>query len=197
MLAYYAGKFPHVEINQHVLPATKEKVLLDWAAQVPSNFLAIKGEPEDHALCAAQAGVRGVRSIPGARNPALLADRVGPILFQTAAESQKGYRPAARFPRPPARGRRYAMEFRHASWFDDDQVFDALREHNVRWSPSAGRLQLTRACDRVMGLSPFCIGWLRRGGADGWAKRVNANGWKESRTSSSSTITCRTEARVR
>jgi len=180
MLAYYAGKFPTVEINNTFYQLPKEKVLLDWAAQVPEQFsFCDQGEPEDHALCAAQAGVRGVRRVPGARNRATRGPR-RPNPVSTAAESQKGYRPAARIPRPPARGRRYAMEFRHASWFDDDQVFDALREHNVRAGRHrAGRLQLTVHATASWGYLRLHRLDYDAAALTEWAKRVNANGWKE------------------
>src|SRR5207249_12158956 len=43
MLAFYAGKFPTVEINNTFYRLPKEQVLLDWAAQVPEEFrFAIK-----------------------------------------------------------------------------------------------------------------------------------------------------------
>jgi uncharacterized protein YecE (DUF72 family) len=38
MLGYYAGKFPAVEINNTFYRLPKEKVLLEWAAQVPEPF---------------------------------------------------------------------------------------------------------------------------------------------------------------
>ena len=38
MLAFYASKFPTVEINNTFYQMPKEKTLLDWAAKVPEQF---------------------------------------------------------------------------------------------------------------------------------------------------------------
>ena len=38
MLAYYAGQFPTVEINNTFYRMPKESVLADWASKVPDNF---------------------------------------------------------------------------------------------------------------------------------------------------------------
>ena len=114
------------------------------------------------------------------RATAVLADRVGPILFQLPPNLKKDSDLLRAFLDRLPEGRRYAMEFRHASWFDDDQVFDVLREHNVALvaieqddfsSPvhataSWGYLRLHRLDYDAAALAE-------------WAKRVNANGWKE------------------
>ena len=49
MLRYYATRLPTVEINNSFYRIPKEKVLLDWAAQVPAGVpLRAQGVAPDH-----------------------------------------------------------------------------------------------------------------------------------------------------
>jgi uncharacterized protein YecE (DUF72 family) len=180
MLAYYASRFPTVEINNTFYQLPKEKVLLDWAAQVPEQFsFAIKASRRiTHFARLKPESVEVLEYL--VRATAVLAERLGPILFQLPPNLKKDLDLLRGFLDRLPEGRRYAMEFRHASWFDDDQVFDALREHNVALvaieqddfsSPvhataSWGYLRLHRLDYDAAALAE-------------WAKRVNANGWKE------------------
>jgi uncharacterized protein YecE (DUF72 family) len=180
MLGYYASKFPTVEINNTFYQLPKEKVLIDWAAQVPESFsFAIKASRRiTHFARLKPESADAVEYL--VRATALLAERVGPILFQLPPNLKKDLDLLRGFLDRLPEGRRYAMEFRHASWFDDDQVFDALREHNValvaieqadfsspvRATASWGYLRLHRLNYDAASLAE-------------WAKRVNANGWKE------------------
>jgi uncharacterized protein YecE (DUF72 family) len=179
MLAYYSSKFSTVEINNTFYQLPKEKVLLDWAAQVPEQFsFAIKASRKiTHFARLKPESAESVEYL--VRATALLAERVGPILFQLPPNLKKDLDLLRGFLDRLPEGRRYAMEFRHASWFEDP-VFDALREHNVALvaieqedfsSPvyataSWGYVRLHR-----LDYTPFQL--------EEWAKRVNANGWNE------------------
>jgi uncharacterized protein YecE (DUF72 family) len=61
----------------------------------------------------------------------VLGDRLGPILFQLPPNLKKDVALLHNFLESLPAGPRYAMEFRHASWFDDDAAFQALRAHDV------------------------------------------------------------------
>src|SRR5207244_5418088 len=104
----------------------KEKVLLDWAAQVPEQFsFAIKASRRiTHFARLKPESAEIVEYL--VRATALLAEHVGPILFQLPPNLKKEMALLRAFPDRFAEGRRYAMEFRPASWFDDDAVCAAL-----------------------------------------------------------------------
>ena len=130
MLGYYAGRFPTVEINNTFYRMPKESVLLDWASKVPEGF--------SFAIKASQRITHFARLKPDAiehveylvRTAGVLAERLGPILFQLPPNMKKDADRLRAFLEKLPEGRRYAMEFRHPSWFEDD-TFDALRDHRV------------------------------------------------------------------
>lgn len=130
MLAFYASRFPTVEINNTFYRLPRENVLLDWASKVPAGFT--------FALKASQRITHHARLKPESadllgfllKNTAVLEDRLGPILFQLPPNMKKdGDRLRGFLDLLPA-DRKFVIEFRHASWFEED-VFAALRERNV------------------------------------------------------------------
>ena len=130
MLGYYASKFPAVEINNTFYRLPKEKVLLDWAAQVPETFT--------FALKASQRITHHARLKEGSadlvdfllKNTAALGSRLGPILFQLPPNLKKEANRFRGFLGLLPSDRRYVFEFRHESWFDDE-IFDAMRERDI------------------------------------------------------------------
>jgi len=129
-LGFYAGKFPTVEINNTFYRLPRQDVLRDWAGQVPDAFtFAIKASMRitHHARlkpeCASALDFL-------LQNTALLGERLGPILFQLPPNMQKDVQRLRGFLGLLPPGRRFTIEFRHESWFDDE-VFDALRERDV------------------------------------------------------------------
>jgi uncharacterized protein YecE (DUF72 family) len=130
MLGYYAGKFPTVEINNTFYRLPKEKVLLDWASQVPDPFtFAIKASQRiTHHARLGPACLDVVEFLM--RNVGALGSRLGPVLFQLPPNLKKDVDRLRMFlDMLPLHGR-FTIEFRHASWFEDD-VLDALRERDV------------------------------------------------------------------
>ena len=129
-LSYYAGNFPTVEINNTFYRLPKQQVLHDWAAQVPEQFtFAIKASMRitHHARlkpeCASALDFL-------LQNTAVLGDRMGPILFQLPPNMEKDLQRLQGFLGLLPPKRRFTIEFRHDSWFDED-VLAALREHDV------------------------------------------------------------------
>jgi uncharacterized protein YecE (DUF72 family) len=61
---------------------------------------------------------------------ATLGERLDPVLFQLPPYMQKDVERLRSVLAMLPRGRRASMEFRHISWFDDE-VYDALRAHDV------------------------------------------------------------------
>jgi uncharacterized protein YecE (DUF72 family) len=130
MLGYYAGKFPTVEINNTFYRLPMEKVLLEWASQVPDPFtFAIKASQRiTHHARLGPACLDVVEFLM--RNVGALGSRLGPVLFQLPPNLQKNIERLHGFLALLPRDRRFTIEFRHESWFDDE-TFDTLRAHDV------------------------------------------------------------------
>ena len=130
MLGFYAGKFPTVEINNTFYRLPKENVLLGWASQVPDSFT--------FAIKASQRITHYARLKPDCesavefllRNTTALGDRMGPVLFQLPPNLKKDLERLRVFLDMLPFDRRFTIEFRHESWFDDD-VLDAMRARDV------------------------------------------------------------------
>lgn len=130
-LPYYASRFPAVEINNTFYRLPKESVLEHWAEQVPEGFsFAIKASQRiTHFARLKTEALETVEYL--VRATAVMGERLGPMLFQLPPNMKKDIERLRGFLAGLPEGRRYAMEFRHTSWFDDDAVFDALGEHQV------------------------------------------------------------------
>src|SRR5919198_4366349 len=129
MLRHYATRLPTVEINNSFYRIPKEKVLLEWAEQVPAEFrfvlkasrrithinrLAVEDDTLEYFL----------------RTINCLGPRLGPTLFQCPPTLKKDIGRLRAFLAKVPRTWRAAVEFRHESWFDDE-VYQALRDHDV------------------------------------------------------------------
>ena len=129
MLRFYAGRFPTVEINNTFYRMPREPLLQGWADQVPEGFSFVIKAPQriTHIRRLKECGEQltflfGVTATLGAR--------LGPLLFQLPPNFRKDVpRLRSFFAAMPDR-RRVAIEFRHASWFDDD-VYERLRARNL------------------------------------------------------------------
>ena len=178
-LSYYAGNFPTVEINNTFYRLPKQQVLHDWAAQVPEQFtFAIKASMRitHHARlkpeCASALDFL-------LQNTAVLGDRMGPILFQLPPNMEKDLQRLQGFLGLLPPKRRFTIEFRHDSWFDED-VLAALREHDVALCVNE---QEDFACP-VQSTASWGYVRLHRLDYDGaalgkWAACVAAQGWTD------------------
>ena len=130
MLGFYASKFPTVEINNTFYRLPKEHVLVEWASQVP--------EPFTFSIKASQRITHHARLKPECasavefllKNTSSLGGRLGPILFQLPPNLKKDLPRLRAFLATLPADRRYTVEFRHETWFDDE-VFEALRERDI------------------------------------------------------------------
>ena len=129
MLRYYATRFPAVEINNSFYRIPKEKVLLEWAEQVPSEFRFVMKASRRITH------VNRLTDPDGSlgymlRTLNVLGDRLGPTLFQCPPTLRMDLDRLRAFLALVPRTWRAALEFRHQSWFTDE-VYDALRAHDV------------------------------------------------------------------
>ena len=129
MLGFYASRFPTVEINNTFYRMPKEPLLQGWAAQVPEGFtFVIKASQRITHIkrlkdCGELLGFLYATT-------ATLGPRLGPILFQLPPNFRKDVPRLREFFAATPDRRKIAVEFRHASWFDDE-VYAALREHGA------------------------------------------------------------------
>lgn len=130
MLGFYAGKFPAVEINNTFYRLPKEEVLQGWAAQVPEPFsFAIKASQKiTHFARLKAEAASSVEYL--LKNTSTLGSRLGPILFQLPPNMKKDADRLRDFLAMLPSDRRYTIEFRHESWFEDE-VYQMLRDRDI------------------------------------------------------------------
>ena len=129
MLRFYSGQFPTVEVNNSFYRVPAERVLVNWAEQVPRSFrfvMKASRRVTHNNRLRDEDGSLGyfLRAV----NP--LGERLGPTLFQLPPNFKKDMDRLQGFLAALPRSWPAAMEFRHPSWFDD-QVFDVLRSSDV------------------------------------------------------------------
>jgi uncharacterized protein YecE (DUF72 family) len=129
MLPYYAERLDAVEINATFYRMPVPATLAAWDGATPPGFVfALKAPRRITHL----ARLRGVEE-PVAyflETVAILGPKLGPILFQLPPSFRRDVdRLAALLALLPA-SCRFAVEFRHASWLDDE-VYGLLARHGV------------------------------------------------------------------
>ena len=178
MLRYYGEQFPTVEINNTFYRMPSEKVVLNWASQVPDAFQFVLKASQ---RITHQKRLQDVGEELGyfLKTSSALGPKLGPTLFQLPPNFKKDVARLEAFLALLPKRWRAAMEFRHASWLDDE-VFAALRNHGVALcgaDTDEGEASVVVTAD---------WGYLRLrraqyGEADlaGWAQRVLAQPWQE------------------
>jgi uncharacterized protein YecE (DUF72 family) len=179
MLRHYATRFPTVEINNSFYRIPKEKVLLEWAEQVPAEFRFVLKASRRITHINRLTDEDGTLAY-FLRTINVLGEKLGPTLFQCPPSFKKDMGRLRDFLALVPRTWRAALEFRHASWFDDE-VYDALRSHDIALVtaeeddepstplvPTAAwgylRLRRTAYADDEL---------------NGWLERIKAQPWQE------------------
>jgi uncharacterized protein YecE (DUF72 family) len=129
MLRYYAERLDTVEVNNTFYRMPTEKVLLQWAEQVPAGFtFVLKASRRiTHIKRLRDVGEETAYLL---RTASVLGEKLGPTLFQLPPSQKKDVPLLSEFLALLPRRWTAALEFRHASWFDD-AVYEALRARNV------------------------------------------------------------------
>jgi uncharacterized protein YecE (DUF72 family) len=179
MLGFYAGKFPTVEINNTFYRLPKEHVLLDWASQVPEPFtFAIKASQRiTHHARLGPDSVGAVEFLM--RNIGSLGRRLGPVLFQLPPNLKKDLERLRVFLDTLPLDGRFTIEFRHASWYDED-VFDVLRARDIALCIT----DQPEFVSPVVATATWGYARLHKPSYDastlgGWATSLKAQPWKE------------------
>lgn len=129
MLAYYAGRFDTVELNNTFYRMPTPKTIAGWVQETPAGFVfSLKASRRITHL----SRLRDVAEPVGylLESVRSLGDKLGPLLFQLPPNFRKdpGRLEACLALIPPSV--RLAFEFRHDSWFDDE-VYGILRARNA------------------------------------------------------------------
>jgi uncharacterized protein YecE (DUF72 family) len=179
MLRHYGEHFRSVEINSTFRGLPAPSVLEGWAGEVPADFKFVLKAPQRITH------IKRLKDVDDTVSQlvtvaAALKSRLGPLLFQLPPNFKKDVPRLRDFlALLPAR-RRAAVEFRHASWFDDE-VFAALRDRRAA-------LCVADAGDDLD--VPFAAtadwGYLRLRRPDytdadlqSWAERIRAQRWRD------------------
>jgi uncharacterized protein YecE (DUF72 family) len=129
MLAFYAARFPTVEINYTFYRLPTEKLTAGWAAGTPTPYKLTLKAPKrithDKRLRDAGELVRAFCQVAGT-----LGDKLGVLLFQLAPNFKIDLAVFDAFLVDLPPGARAAFEFRHPSWFDE-AVYERLRARNL------------------------------------------------------------------
>lgn len=131
-LSYYSRIFNAVEINTTFYGPQSPAQIQRWVAATPDNFCFSLKAPRrvthDLRLVNAQTEMRAF--IDSSRG---LADKFGAVLIQLPPSFSIEERPSLEnfLPTLPE-GPRYAVEFRHASWYVP-RTADLLRQHGICW----------------------------------------------------------------
>jgi len=179
MLGFYAGKFPTVEINNTFYRLPKETVLVEWAAQVPDGFT--------FAIKASQKITHFARLKPESADAVTyllkvtkaLGGKLGPILFQLPPNLKNDFDRLTAFVATLPTEARYAIEFRHESWFTDD-VYELLRSRDI----AMGIIEQEEFASPVVATASWGYARLHRFDYDAmrlaeWVGRIRALPWSE------------------
>lgn len=178
MLAFYGARFTSVEINYTFYRMPTNRILANWAAEVPDRFrFALKAPrriTHDQRLRSVEDTLASFCSIAKTLGP-----KLGPLLFQLPPFMKKDVELLEVFLHELPTGLKPVVEFRHASWLADD-TYEVLKRFGVALCIADSEERTTP----VEVTTPFGYLRLRRTDYDEaaiaeWVARVRAAGWDE------------------
>jgi uncharacterized protein YecE (DUF72 family) len=130
-LKHYAGRLNCVEINYTFRRLPSASTLANWVEATPAGFVfAVKANQRiTHILRLKNAG-DATELFFKMIDPLRTSRRLGPILFQLPPQLKCDIALLHDYLDLLPAGMRYAFEFRHTSWLDE-QVYDELRRRNI------------------------------------------------------------------
>lgn len=177
-LAYYAEQFNATEINSSFYAMPRPSVLESWAGEVPKRFsFSFKAPGEITHLRrlsgAETATARFVEAVGG------VGRRLGILIFQLPPTFRKDAERLGAFLKTLPRGPRYAFEFRHPSWFDEETL-GLLRRRKAALCVNDADV---RGCP-LEATAPWGVVKLRRvlytrRELAAWARRIRSQPWRE------------------
>jgi uncharacterized protein YecE (DUF72 family) len=180
-LQFYGEHFETVEINNTFYRMPTDKLIEGWASEVPETFtFAIKAPQRiTHIARLAKAKSADETVATLLRIVGTLGARLGPILFQLPPFMKKDVPLLGDFLDAVPRGPRYAFEFRHASWFDDE-TWSVLGKHGASLCVAEGeKLESTLVATADWGYVRLRRDAYPDDVIDGWAQKISGQRWKE------------------
>ena len=129
MLAFYAERFPTVEINYTFYRMPNEKLLAGWAAGTPDGFAFTLKAPRRITHDAKLQRCEDLL-LTFCRTARTLGPKLAALLFQLPPSFKKDPAVLRAFVELIPEGTRAAFEFRHTSWLDTE-VYDILRSRDL------------------------------------------------------------------
>jgi len=130
-LPHYSSRLNSVELNYTFRSFPTEKLLNNWIAATPSSFkFSVKAHQSITHIKRLRDAATKASDFIASLAPFEKAGRLGPILFQLPPNLKYDLTLLNDFLAGLPRKQRYAFEFRHASWFQDE-VFSALQTANI------------------------------------------------------------------
>ena len=130
-LEYYATRLNSVEVNYTFRSAVTKPLLAEWIAATPAQF---KFAVKVHQSITHIKRLRGVGKLTSqflaSLEPLRRARKLGPVLFQLPPNFKCDLARLEDFLENLPRGARFAIEFRHPSWFAEE-VYERLRRARV------------------------------------------------------------------
>jgi uncharacterized protein YecE (DUF72 family) len=129
MLAYYAERFPTVEINYTFYRMPTEKLLEGWAGGTPDQFTFTLKAPRRITHDSKLHRCEELTQV-FCRTARTLGPKLAVLLFQLPPTFKKDAAVLRAFSETLPEGIRAAFEFRHPSWFDPE-IFEVLRSQQL------------------------------------------------------------------
>ncbi len=178
MLRFYGGQFTTVEINNTFYRMPRANVLLNWASQVPERFTFVLKASQriTHQKRLREVGEELAYFL---KTSSVLGPKLGPTLFQLPPNFKKDLPRLTAFLALLPQRWRAAVEFRHASWYDDE-VYASLRERGVALCAA----DTDEEAGRVVATTDWGYLRMRReqypeSDLDRWAGAVREQPWQE------------------
>jgi len=130
-LGHYSSRLNSVEVNYTFRRFPSQKLLQGWIDATPADFkFAFKANQRITHFMRLRDAAGQTSDFAGALEPMLIANKLGPVLFQLPPHLKLDLKLLEDFLAGLPKRIRAAFEFRHVSWFNDD-VFAALRNANA------------------------------------------------------------------
>jgi uncharacterized protein YecE (DUF72 family) len=178
MLSYYAARLSTVEINNTFYRMPQEKMMVDWAREVPQGFAFSLKAPQRITHIKRLKEVAEVTQT-FVRVAGALGDKMGPLLFQLPPNFKKDVPRVEAFLSSLPSGLKVALEFRHESWFDDE-VYMTLKTHRAALCIAEGEgLTTPLVATTDWGYLRLRLGSYTGEAIAAWATRVRGQAWNE------------------
>jgi uncharacterized protein YecE (DUF72 family) len=127
---FYATQFPTVEINATFYRLPTLKMVKGWRDKAPPGFVfAVKGSRFITHILKISGASKGLKKYFSRLKP--MEKRVGPVLWQLPPFMKKNLPRLEKFLKILPRNYCHAVEFRHESWYEGNEVFEILRKYKV------------------------------------------------------------------